>query len=232
MGTEGIIVDRERCRRCGRCAAGCVSGGLRFTGYYTTVAEVMAEVGQDLSFYQESGGGLTLSGGEPTHQPEFAIGLLKWSHRRLGVDTAIETCGCQEQGAFLSVIEHADIVYFDLKHINDDIHRRITGGSNGLILANAQAALALGGGREVVFRTPIIPGWNDSTDNVEATALFIAENGGNKWELLPYHALGVGKHRALNRRYELEDVRVPSAERMEELAGLARRYGLTVQVGG
>lgn len=227
---DGIVLDRERCRACGRCASQCVSGGLRFTGYYTTVEEVMAEVAQDLAFYRESGGGLTLSGGEPTRQPEFACELLKWAHRRLGVDTVIETCGLQETEAFLAVLEHTDLVYFDLKHMRDDMHRRFTGAGNALILHNAQ--VALGSGKKVVFHLPIIPGWNDDEANILATARFIRENGGSELELLPYHALGAAKHRALGRTYELEAVKPPSAERMRELADLAAGAGINVSVGG
>ena len=180
-------LDRGLCNLCLKCADVCPTGALAVTGRWMTVDEVMQEVASDDLFYQNSGGGVTLSGGDPPLQWEFAVDLLKTCKER-GFHTAIETSGYAEWSILEKVLEYTDLVLYDVKHMDPAKHREGTGKTNELILENARKAAAK---RRLWVRVPLIPGYNDSEENLKATARFAKEIGAAKVSLLPYHVWGV-----------------------------------------
>lgn len=201
---EGLHrIDYSRCIACGDCRDQCSYGALVRYGESMTVAEVWDAVRRDKIFYDSSGGGVTASGGEPLLQSGFIRELFELS-RGERIDTCIETCGQVDPAALREVIPVTDHFLFDLKHMDSDIHEKYTGQPNSRILGNA--ALVVERGADVVFRQPLIPGVNDSVANIEATARFLAGLGQSaaRLELMPYHGMGRGKYRALDKRYFIE----------------------------
>jgi pyruvate formate lyase activating enzyme len=194
------------------------------------VEEVLREVERDQIFYRTSGGGVTISGGEPLFQAAFVAELLRACRSR-GIDTAIETCGQARWEDFTLVLAHTNSVLFDIKHVDTNLHRRFTGEGNERILANLRQVVQ--SGARVVLRLPLVPGVNVDAATVRAVADLAAELGITELHLLPYHRLGESKYEALGRSYLLEGRSPLSAE---ELAGLKRLAedgtGLAVSIGG
>lgn len=202
LDAEGMPrIDRERCMACGSCVEVCYPGALTIYGKGLSAEEAWKVVLRDKAFYG-SDGGVTVSGGEPLQHPAFVIKLFQLS-REAGITTCIETCGHVGSEALQEVLEHTDMVFFDLKHMDDQEHRRLTGKSNTLILKNAD--IAVKSKARVQFRIPLIPGINSGAHNIKATARFLRElMGGNaSIELMPYHRLGLGKYEALDCDYPL-----------------------------
>lgn len=201
--TNRVITNRSICTGCGACVSSCVAAARKISGEGTTVGEVMEIVLRDYNTFKKSKGGLTLSGGEATMQPEFAAELLKagkeeWLH------TAIETCGLASSETLLAVTEYADLVLFDLKMMDPKRHQEGTRAKNDIILDNAK--LLVQEKRNVLFRTPLIPGFNDNPEDVVATKRFVADELGldpaKHIELLKYNTLGEGKYDNLGRAAE------------------------------
>jgi pyruvate formate lyase activating enzyme len=226
----GIEIDRQLCTVCGQCVEACPNHALELVGYEMTVEELFTEVKKDSSFYRRSNGGVTVGGGEPTMQHEFVTEFLKKCKQHY-INTAIETCGYVEWDYLEKLLKYVDLLYFDIKHMNPLVHKRLTGLSNELILENAKRVSAL---RPMIIRIPIIPGYNDSSDNIRVTAEFVAELGENikRIELLPYHRFGTQTYRQLGREYKLNDVEPPSNSHMEKLKEIAEFCGLDAQIGG
>ena len=213
----GVIIDRERCDACGDCAYVCPSAAIEVSGQWVSVDEVLRIVEEDEAFYARSGGGLTLSGGEPLSQGAFALALLRAARSR-GIDTAIETSGLCNWKTLREAASLADRIFFDIKCLDARKHERITGVSNEKILANFSKLRAELPEVDVVVRTPVIPGINDSAQEIQAIAAFIERTGGAlRYEILPYHGFGEPKYEKLGKHYPLNHVRPPSAERMQEL---------------
>jgi len=225
-------LERGRCQRCGTCAARCPGGALHLLGRRVTVDEVLAEVGRDALYFEASGGGLTLSGGEPLAQPEFAAELLRrYKREEKGRSTAMETSGHAAWSAIEKLAADVDLFLYDLKHMDAAEHLRLTGQGNELVLKNARRLAAAGG--PVVFRLPLVPGMNDGRANLEATAEFVLSLPGvNRIEVLPYHRLGEAKYRRLGRPYGLERVPSPTGTQVEAVRRTLARPGLDVRVGG
>ncbi len=199
-------------------------------GREATVEDVLEEVDKDRLLYETSGGGVTLSGGEPTMQPGFAATLLD-ALKEHGYHTALDTCGHAERSVFERVLAKADHVLYDLKHMDTFTHEEITGVPNGLILANLERAA--GSGKTLVVRVPVIPGHNDSPGNFTAMAGFLGGlRGVEAVELLPYHNLGAPKYLALGREYPLEGLRSPEPVELSELGRILEAEGLRVVIEG
>jgi pyruvate formate lyase activating enzyme len=224
-----IAVDWTRCTNCAACAEVCHPGALKMAGTTTAVCELVDEVEKDLPFFQASGGGVTLTGGEVAAQPRFAHDLLAACRGR-GIHTAIETTGYAPWWVYRDFAEVTDLFLFDLKHMDDGAHRRLTGVSNRLIHANLARLVA--SGANVVVRLPCIPGLTDSDENVSATAAYATGLGLKTLHLLPYNAAAGAKYAWIGRSYRLDDLRPQSAERMEALAAICRSFGLDVRIGG
>ena len=228
---EGPLPARlEDCTFCGECAAACPTGARQIVGERKSVAEIMKAVLQDRMFYEDSGGGVTFSGGEPLTQPAFLKALLA-ACRAEGLRTAVDTCGFACTDVLLEIARLTDLVLFDLKLMDDAKHRHYTGVSNGPILENLRALSQSHG--NIWLRVPVIPGVNDSEENLRATAYFATTLANiRQVNLLPYHRIGLLKFRRLGQLYSMESVEPPSGERMESAANLFRSFGLSAKVGG
>ena len=228
MGTPKIL--RELCTGVGRCAEECYAGATIMYGREATVEDLLEEADKDRLLYETSGGGVTLSGGEPTMQPGFASALLGALKGR-GYHTALDTCGHAEWGALEKVMADVDLVLYDLKQMDSFTHEEITGVPNRLTLANLERAA--GSGKTLVVRVPVIPGYNDSPENFSAMAGFLGGlNGVESVELLPYHNLGAPKYLALGRGYPLEGLRTPDPGELRVLGSLLEAEGLRVVIEG
>ena len=227
-GKNGGRLLRRQCIGCGHCAQVCPSGALALLGRWMSVQEILSEVLRDWAFYRRSGGGITLSGGEALMQADFAAELLKQA-RLEGLDTAVETCGAVPYENIEAVRRDVGTFLFDLKAMDGEQHRLLTGMDNDLILQNAKRLSETGA--RVVFRTPVIPSVNDSEENIGRAARFAADCGAAGYELLPYHELGAGKYPSLGLNYPLSQIRVPSPEDMERYLSWARAYFAGARAG-
>lgn len=228
LSREGPAIDRRRCTGCGLCIDQCVGRARSLAGTAMTVDEVLNEVLRDQAFYDNSGGGITLSGGDPTVQAAFSLGLLRRSKER-GLHTAMETCGFTPRSTLERLLEFTNLVLFDLKSVDPARHLRATGKLNHLILDNLRVTLARTPAR---IRVPLIPGFNDTMRDVRALARFVKDELGGDCDaidLLPYNRLGEGKYDRLDRSEERPSMGVQTAEYVEMLRGLvgrvARRSG-------
>ncbi|MHB1315752.1 MAG: glycyl-radical enzyme activating protein [Christensenellales bacterium] len=217
LSEQGVSLDWNKCKACRTCISACTVGARECLGQKVTVHEVMEELRKDFVFFRNSGGGLTLSGGEALLQAEFAQELLKEAKKE-HFDTAVETCGNVPWASFESVMPYTDMFMVDIKHMDPVKHRELTGCDNALILKNARMLLKKGA--PVVFRVPVIPGLNDSEDNIKALAGFASETQPLQVELLPYHQLGVSKYEMMGKQYMLPDIVPPDSRRMEEIGRL------------
>ncbi len=216
LGSDGMPnLDSQRCTNCGDCTAVCFPDALIIYGKEMTVLEVFEEVQRDEIFY-ESSGGVTVSGGEPLQQASFVQALFELC-REAGIHTALETCGFASRKALEQVLQLTDYVIFDLKHLDSQTHQIYTGKPNTRILENAK--IVARSGLPVLFRAPLIPGVNDSLENIRETACFIKKLQGDEaaFELLPYHRLGKAKSEALHRSYLLEELRPSEPDYVESI---------------
>jgi len=228
---EGALPARsEVCELCGACVEACPTQARQIVGQELSVSQVLETVLQDQIFYEDSGGGVTFSGGEPLSQPDFLRGLLEACRGR-GVRTAVDTCGLAQVEDLLAVAELTDLFLYDFKFMDDAKHRHYTGVSNGLILENLQA---LGRSHARIWlRVPIIPGINDDPADLEAAARLAAGIPGvQQVNLLPFHRTGLPKSLRLGQESGLAEVQPPSAEAMNRAAGIFTRAGLVVKQGG
>lgn len=237
----------HRCMRCGRCTGeelaspvvsgrdetdveSCPTGALQAVGRTLTPGALVAELLRDRIFFDESGGGVTFSGGEPLLQAAFATECLR-QLRAEGVHTALDTCGFARWQDLADAAAHADLILFDLKLMNDARHRAATGVSNDRILENLRALAR--SHSQIWIRVPVIPGVNDDAPNLDATATFVADLPGvRRVELLPYHATGEPKFARVGLAYALHDTPSPGHQELERLAAGFRDRGLTTTIGG
>ena len=203
---EGLYrIDRDKCNSCAICLENCYYDALVRYGKPMSPEEVFQKVRRDKMFYDSSGGGVTVSGGEPMIYADFVAELFE-KCRGDGINTCVETCGYAPTEGFDKVLPLTDWLYFDLKIMDIEVHRRWTGCSNELILTNARKAAAFG--TKILFRQPLIPGVNDTEENITQTSQFI-QNLGRKdieLQLMPYHRAGQTKYDALKLINETADV--------------------------
>ena len=219
--------DRSVCTDCGLCVESCPSKAREMSGKRMTVEEVMRVVDSDSLFYDNSGGGVTLSGGEVLAQAAFALDLMA-ACKRYGIHLALETSGFGKREDLLALADAADCLFYDVKHTDDDVHRELTGQGSGLILDNLDAVLDRAAGKLTV-RLPLIPGLNDDEGHLENFARTIKALGRvQAVELLPYHRLGKNKYALLGRAYALESLGPMSKEDLARRAAfVAERLGGT-----
>lgn len=217
----------ESCEGCLSCTRQCPGNALKYTGEKMSVDEVLEEVMKDIDFYEESGGGITLSGGEVLAQPEFAALLLSECKKK-GLHTALETTGYASHEVFVSVTEYADLLLFDMKHHDIKKHRLYTGVPNEQILENMKWAAEHG--KEVFARIPVIPGVNDSIEDAHAFCTLLHETGLSQVNLLPFHQFGEKKYEQLHMNYEMKDVKALHPEDLTEYAGVFETAGLSVKI--
>jgi pyruvate formate lyase activating enzyme len=229
---EKSATDRGRCKGSGKCAEVCPNEARSLMGRIMSGAEVFEDVNADALFYQNSGGGVTLSGGDPVAQPAFSIDILKRC-RNAGIHTAVETCGFAKWETLKSILEYVDLVLYDIKHMDPVKHKAFTNVSNERILDNAKrirTELKL----PMLARIPVIPGYNDSLDALKAAAQFIARELGPSVSvhLLPYHRLGETKYERLEKPGLRTHIVPPKDSQTEEAKQIFAAEGLTARIGG
>jgi pyruvate formate lyase activating enzyme len=222
----GRTCNRDLCVRCGKCVGGCFSGALEMIGREVSVEDVMIDIRKDQQFYKTSGGGVTISGGEPLMQAEFTTAVLRQCQAE-GYHTALDTSGHAQWESLEAAGAHADLVLYDLKHIDPAGHKRHTGLSNDLILENLRRLSGLG--VPVEIRMPIIPGLNDSPEDIGAAGEFISGlDNITGVRLLAYHRLAGAKYERLGRTNPIGPVESPTADLLQQIAERLRALGLTV----
>ena len=226
---NGPVIDRSRCTRCGRCADSCPTGAREIVGHLLDIDTVMDAVRRDVPFFDASSGGVTVSGGEPLAQAEFALALLERC-RAEGIHTAIETCGHVSREALQRALQFAPLFLYDLKLADARRHQAATGVSNETIIENLRTIAAQGA--DIIVRFPLVPGVTDSNDNLKGIAALAASAGVRRIEVLPYHRAGLAKYARLNRPYGLTHVPACTPERAQSAAAVMRRFGVDARVGG
>ncbi len=232
-GLLRVVADRARCSACGACVEACCAGARELTGKEVSATEVMEEILKDRVFYDQSGGGVTFSGGEPLMQPQFLRDLLERC-REEGLATTVDTSGFAPWEVLEAIVPLVDVFLYDVKVMDDASHRRYVGAANRVILENLAglAPLADSLRKTVLARIPLVPGINDDDENVRSTGKFLRGCGVRQVSVLPYHQLGGDKYRRLGREYSLPDVTPPSAEGLRRAAGILEGSGLLVKAGG
>jgi pyruvate formate lyase activating enzyme len=223
---DGMVVDRELCDACGKCEDACPAAALEVIGRVRTVEDVAAEALRDRVFYEKSGGGVTLSGGEPALQLDFSRALMT-AIREAGVHVALDTCGGVSWERLEALVDLADLVLFDLKIMDPRAHLEATGIPLDQVLANARAVA--GKGKPIWVRTPVIPGYTDTKENIEAIAAFIKEDmpSVERYDLLAFNNTCESKYRRLDMTFPLAGEGLVTEEKMAGLAAAAQAEGIT-----
>jgi pyruvate formate lyase activating enzyme len=233
FGEDGRVeIARELCTDCGKCVEACPSKALELFGAWMTVDELIRIVEEDSSFYARSGGGVTLSGGEPLAQTEFVLAFLNRARDR-GIHTALETSGLCKWEDLEQVCRLVNHLFFDVKTLDGSRHEEGAGVGNELILENLVRLSDTFPELPVTVRTPVVPGFNDAPEDIKAIAAFLdrlpggrkgrSSGGGVDYELLPYHRLGETKYSQLGKAYPLQGLEPPPKERIEDLRRLLER---------
>ncbi len=207
-----------------------LGGKEKIVGQDVTVGEIIDIVERDRIYYRRSGGGLTLSGGESLTQPDFAVALLKTAKER-GINTAMESTGFADFSVISRYLPYLDLYLMDIKHMNSAKHKEFTSQPNELILENARKITDAG--TRLIVRTPVIPTFNATKEEIGEIAKFASSlKGVTQMHILPYHRIGTDKYKGLNRDYSLTGIEPPSKELMNELLEVVNSYGLKGQIGG
>jgi len=224
-----VNVDRNICDNCGDCAAVCYPDALFMCGTDYGVDELVEKLSKDMPFFEQSGGGVTISGGEALSQPEFTLALLK-ALKEKGISTALDTTGFTKPENIEAVLPYTDHFLYDLKHMRSDQHKAVTGVPNEIIIENARKIAAAGGKLQV--RIPVIPRFNDSEENIRETGEFCKSLGEavTVIQLLPYHNMGVMKYQRISNDHKALEAPVPSDEKIQSLKKLLEDLGLSVTV--
>jgi pyruvate formate lyase activating enzyme len=228
---QGMIqIDRAKCRACGECVKACPAEARKMSGELMTVDQVMQEVVKDEVFFRNTGGGVTLSGGEISMFPDFASELLSHCQRQ-GIHTAIETCGHAQWDNLWRIAQYSDLILYDLKLADQELSKQWTGVDGDLILYNAKKLTGLG--KKLVVRIPLIPGVNDTNRQFNKILDFAKTlDGVDAIHILPFHQIGSSKYEALDLDYGLCEMKTDNDERIKRCKGLAEAAGFRVSLGG
>ena len=225
-----ILTDLALCVRCGSCTRVCPAEAREILGREASAAELVAEIERDRTFFDESGGGVTISGGEPLMQPAFLIDLLR-AFKAVELHTALDTSGYAAWKTLEATADLVDLFLYDVKLLDPEKHRETTGVSNELILDNLARLSKLG--KRIILRLPVIPGVNAEEGHFRRIgALARTLTGIQRLDLLPYHATGSGKYGLLRRDYRLEQTQAPDEAEMLRYTEILEETGLTVKIGG
>lgn len=227
---DGIpIIRRSMCIACGSCSAACPSDALKLIGKEYTVGELMKEIERDVLYFDNSGGGITFSGGEPLYQHEFLLEVLK-ECKKIDIHRTLDTSGFAPQEVLASVVDYVDLFLYDLKLIDEKEHIKYTGVSNAQIKENLRFLVDYGRAKDVIIRFPVIPEITDTADNVEALAEFISSMKGLKEiDLLPFHDISE-KYNRLDKDYKMTVHKSPSRERLLAIKERFEGIGLYVKI--
>lgn len=227
--TKELKIDMNSCTLCGKCTHNCPTEALEMLGKQMNIEEIMNEIVKDKVFYEESGGGVTFSGGEPLMQADFLEEVLSRCHDK-GIHTTVDTSGYCTWEALSKVSNKVDLFLYDIKHMDESKHKKFTGVSNKLILNNLKKLSALN--KDIWVRLPIIPTVNDDYKNLSDTGEFLQSLGLKNVYILPYHNMFMDKYQTLGMRYNLKDIKPPSEVIMEKIACYLGKYHLNINIGG
>jgi pyruvate formate lyase activating enzyme len=223
---DGSITDWNKCDQCGKCAEVCLAGGREMVGRNITVAQLMSEIERDVPFYDQSGGGVTFTGGEPMLQTEFLKETLLACKKQL-IHTVVDTSGHTAWGNLISVAPLVDLFLYDVKLMDETRHILYTQVSNKLILNNLVALAEAGA--HILVRIPLIPGVNDDDENIEQCAAYLENiRGLIGAEVMPYHEIGIAKYQALGMKYKLETIHPPTDQEVESVEQRLSKRGVAV----
>ena len=224
-----LVTDRTLCVRCGQCEDFCPNNARKLYGTVYSLDQLMARIEKDRPFFTRSNGGVTFSGGEPTIQYGFLLGALRACKEHF-IHTAVETCGYITDWKKLdNLIPYVDLFLYDIKCMDSERHERFTGVTNELILENARRIVE--SEKDIIIRVPLIPGFNDTEDDLRRIAEFVLTLASVKHvNLLPYHELGKSKYRMLDRDYSLDDGEGVSDSRISKLQSMVQSYGLICDI--
>lgn len=228
---DGIVTDYDACQLCGICTEVCPTRALEMTGRTVTVKELIKTIEKERVFFDQSGGGVTVSGGEPLAQPDFLLELLQACGEK-GLHRVVDTSGQTNSTTLLKVAEHTEHFLFDLKHMDPVEHKKWTGIDNRTILENL--SLLAKSGANITIRIPLIKGVNSDEENLEAFADFISSLDGEpkSVDLLPFHNIAISKHKHLNQPCDLGGMAAPSPETIEKAIGIFKNRNITASTGG
>lgn len=227
----GLVIDESQCTCCGDCVEACVYDARHITGRWYSVTELMESLLRDKAYYDQSGGGVTFSGGEPLLQADF-IREAATSLQEMNIPILVETCGAVPWKSFETTIPLINIIYFDIKHMNSDIHKKLTGSGNENIFCNLKKLDEVFNG-SLCVRYPYIPGYNDDETDIKEFLKFCETlRHVEKVVFLPYHRLGVSKYRGLGRSYMLENIITLKKSDLSQLIDLGEKYDLNIEIGG
>ena len=227
MDEGGAVHDRNLCHSCGACADQCLNGARELCGKTATIGELLNEIEKDRVFYEQSGGGVTFSGGEALAQID-ALTELARACKDIGLHVAVDTCGHAPFASFERILACTDLFLYDIKHMDPDVHRRITGRDNKPILKNLRRLAAAGA--NISVRVPLIDGVNADDGNIDALAAFLNETRLTHVMLLPCHHTGRSKYERLGRVFDAEAWPSPSLARLKEIAARLAAGGLDVHL--
>ncbi len=220
------ITDWSKCIPCSKCAEACLAGAREVVGREISVDALMEELERDIPFYDQSGGGVTFTGGEPMLQVEFLRSALS-ACKDLQLHTTVDTSGQANWLSLRSILPYTDLFLYDLKHMDSEKHKEYTAVSNRKILDNLQKLSAEGA--KILVRIPVIPGINDDLDNRQRCGEFLADLPNIEGvELMPYHAIGMAKYESLGRQYKLGNTVSPTADQLSEIETFFVRYHINV----
>jgi pyruvate formate lyase activating enzyme len=228
---DGIVTDTTLCEMCGTCAAVCPTKAIELSGTTMTVEKILAEIEKERVFFEQSGGGVTFSGGEPMLHTDFLVRLLDECRDR-GIHTAVDTAGLVSTETLLKVASRTDLFLYDLKLMDSDRHREWTGVPNGKILENLQTLAGMGA--KVVVRIPLVGGVNDDEENILATAQFLNGLPGEKIRvnLLPYHKIAQAKYAKLGRGEAFRPLNEPDQDSIKRAVEILGEFGIEASIGG
>ena len=228
---EGILTDPDLCRLCGKCAEVCPTKAIEMSGKEMSVKEIMGIIENERIFFDQSGGGVTFSGGEPLVHKKMLVELLDECGRR-GIHRAVDTAGNVSTETILEVAEHTDLFLYDLKMMDSARHKKWINTGNEKILHNLKVIAEAGA--HIIIRIPLIGGVNDTDENIEQTAKFISELAGDKKEvhLLPYHNIAQNKYLKLGKPEDFEILHEPAKETLAGAIGKFEQYGIKASIGG
>lgn len=214
---DSLVFLREFCTACGACVKACNYEARVLSGRAVTIGELCAILRMDWRVYMQSGGGVTVGGGEALMQAEFLLALLTELHDGLGYHTCLDTTGLAPWSVIQGLLPHLDLMLLDIKHLNPEAHLKMTGVDNALILDNARALSRAK--FPVIIRVPLIPGFNDSAAHLHALGEFLRDLQFSDVELMPYHAYGLSKYQALGRTYPMQNIPQPDDHAALEILG-------------